>query len=71
MSTVRFRDVTDGLSQTLMLGERAIVSDDASARPFTSSWFGTLATTTLNVFDSVPFVEAFQLRPIYYSFGGS
>lgn len=71
MSTVRFRDVTDGLSQTLMLGERSIVPASPGSRTFTSSWFGSIATDTQNVLDAVPFVTAFGMRPINYLLGAS
>jgi len=41
MSSVRFRDVTDGLSQTLLVGERRLTS--SASGPTTSAWCGTLA----------------------------
>ena len=69
MSSVRFRDVTDGLSQTVLLGERAW-SSNLLARPVASSWFGILAVDTVSVFDSIPWVELLSTRPVNFEIGG-
>lgn len=64
MSNVRFRDVTDGLSQTLMLGERIHQPATPTSLAFTSSWIGTIAETDIYVFNSIPFVAANELHPM-------
>lgn len=54
-SSIRFRDVADGLSQTLMAGERIHqIATPGFNNEFTSSWCGILAASTDFVFNSVP-----------------
>ena len=69
MSTIRFRDVTDGLSNTLLIGERTIVPLANGSRRFTSSWFGMIAVDDQYVFDAVPFLTALSIRPINLAVG--
>jgi len=69
MSTVRFRDVTDGLSNTLLIGERTIIPTANGSRRFTSSWFGIIAVEDHYVFDAVPFLTALSVRPINLAVG--
>ena len=64
MSNVRFRDVTDGLSQTLMVGERIHQQRTSSSLAFTSSWIGMIAEVDLYVFNSIPYLPANELHPI-------
>jgi prepilin-type N-terminal cleavage/methylation domain-containing protein/prepilin-type processing-associated H-X9-DG protein len=64
MSNVRFRDVTDGLSQTLMVGERIHQPRTSSSLAFTSSWIGMIAEVDLYVFNSIPYAPANELHPI-------
>src|SRR5206468_4016314 len=45
LSRVRLTDVTDGTSQTFMLGER-LNQPDTGLGAFTSGWYGQLATDT-------------------------
>lgn len=64
MSNTRFRDVTDGLSQTLMVGERIHQPRTSSSLAFTSSWIGMIAEADIYVFNSIPYVAANALHPI-------
>ncbi len=64
MSNVRFRDVTDGLSQTLMVGERNHQRRTSSSLAFTSSWIGTIAESDVYVFNSIPYAAANELHLI-------
>jgi prepilin-type N-terminal cleavage/methylation domain-containing protein len=58
LSNVRFRDVADGLSNTLMLGERNTHPPVADTLPFTSSWCGIITASDRYVFTSRPHVGA-------------
>ena len=69
LSSTRFTDATDGLSKTALLPERAW-NNVSSSRPFTSVWIGIVATASQNVFDSFPFIEMTENRPIN-SVGGT
>jgi prepilin-type N-terminal cleavage/methylation domain-containing protein len=64
MSSIRFRDVTDGLSQTLMIGERVHQPRTSSSLAFTSSWIGIVAESDVYVFNSIPYAAANELHPI-------
>lgn len=64
MSNTRFRDVTDGLSQTLMIGEHIHQPRTSSSLAFTSSWIGMIAEVDNYVFSSVPYAAANALHPI-------
>src|SRR5436190_3463033 len=56
LSNVKFGQVTDGLSMTLMLGERDFVPGNGGALPFTSSWCGIVTESDGYVFTSTPYV---------------
>lgn len=58
MSTTRFRDVSDGLSQTLFIGERVYQPSEAGRGEFTSSWVGQIATPAEMVNQSIPHLPA-------------
>ncbi len=64
MSHTRFRDVTDGLSQTLFIGERVYQPGEFGRPEFTSSWAGQVATETEMVNQSIPHLEAVANIPI-------
>src|SRR5262249_32200410 len=63
-SSVRFDHVTDGLSKTLMLGERVYRPSVGGSDEFTSSWCGQLAASDSYVFNSIPHLEVNPLHPI-------
>ncbi len=69
MSAVRFAHVTDGLSQTLLLGERVTIPPSISSVPFTSGWYGILASQTSYVFSSMPYTQAAAVFPINSAMG--
>lgn len=71
MSFVRFANVTDGLSQTLMLGERVTHPSSAESSLATSGWFGILADETHAVFNSMPYTEAVESYSINGNYGSS
>ena len=56
MSSVRFSYITDGLSQTLFLGERAFQHSVNGSLDCTSSWCGIVSESDAYVFDSLPYV---------------
>lgn len=58
MSAVRFADVTDGLSNTFLLGERVTHPSTTGSDLVTSGWYGILASNTSYVFNSMPFTTA-------------
>ncbi len=64
MSQTRFRDVTDGLSQTLFIGERVYQPSGFGRPEFTSSWIGQVATEAEMVNQSIPHLEAVAIFPI-------
>jgi prepilin-type N-terminal cleavage/methylation domain-containing protein len=64
LSHTRFRDVSDGLSQTFLLGERLFHKEVAGSLPFTSSWCGYVSESDLYVFNSTPHVAASPLAQI-------
>jgi len=55
MSSVRIAQITDGTSQTLMLGERLVQPGGPTSLPFTSAWCGHVA-----------FAEEYDLRSVPY-----
>lgn len=71
MSTVRFSDVTDGLSQTFMLGERVIQTPGPGRSLITAGWYGILSDETASVFNSMPFTNAIRSYPINGNFGSA
>jgi prepilin-type N-terminal cleavage/methylation domain-containing protein/prepilin-type processing-associated H-X9-DG protein len=64
LSCVRFGEVTDGLSRTLMLGERNTHPPIDGTLPYTSSWCGYIAESTTYVFASRPYISVTGERPI-------
>jgi prepilin-type N-terminal cleavage/methylation domain-containing protein len=56
LSSVKFGQVTDGLSMTLMMGERNFVPGLNGALPFTSAWCGIVTESDVYVFTSTPYV---------------
>jgi hypothetical protein len=67
MSSERFGHIIDGLSNTLLLGERNYQPGVNGAGEFTSAWCGQMATEQGYVFSSVPHVAAVAGRPINQS----
>ena len=55
MSSVRIAQITDGTSQTLLLGERIVQPGGPSSLAFTSAWCGQVA-----------FAEEYELRSVPY-----
>jgi prepilin-type N-terminal cleavage/methylation domain-containing protein/prepilin-type processing-associated H-X9-DG protein len=64
LSRVRFADVTDGLSQTLILGERVFQPSIGGSIAFTSCWCGVIAESDVYVFNSTPYVDVLATNPI-------
>jgi hypothetical protein len=62
MSSVRFEQVLDGLSNTLMLGERVYQPSVGGSDEFTSSWCGQLASDDSYIFNSIP---QLAVHPLY------
>lgn len=54
MSTMRFSSITDGTSQTLLLGERVIQPSVNNSLEHTSGWFGQIAFVDGYEYRSVP-----------------
>ncbi len=71
LSAVRFGAVTDGLSQTLMLGERINQPLALGNPPFTSSWSGLVSKSDQYVFNSMPYTSASAAYPINFHQGGT
>lgn len=68
-SSVSFGDVTDGLSQTLLLGERVHqFAEDAEDLEFTSSWIGKLVSDRDDVTNSIPHLPTTAIISINRSF---
>jgi len=67
MSCVRLAAVTDGASQTLMLGERLVQSGEDGSLAFTSAWCGQAAFVDGYEYRSVPHLEASRSTPINVS----
>jgi len=64
MSCVRMANITDGASQTLLLGERMVQSGDDGTLPFTSAWCGQAAFADGYEYRSVPHLMPSRLHPI-------
>lgn len=71
MSFVRFSDVTDGLSQTFMLGERVTQLPAPGRNLITSGWYGILSDETAAVFNSMPYTAALGSHQINAHTGSS
>jgi prepilin-type N-terminal cleavage/methylation domain-containing protein/prepilin-type processing-associated H-X9-DG protein len=71
LSAVRFSRVTDGLSQTLMLGERVNQPLAPGNPPFTASWSGIVSKSDGYVFNSLPYTSAIATYPINFHLGGT
>lgn len=71
LSAVNFKAVTDGLSQTLMLGERVNQPLAPGNPPFTASWCGIIAKQDEYVFNSMPYTAASAGNPINRHLGGT
>jgi prepilin-type N-terminal cleavage/methylation domain-containing protein/prepilin-type processing-associated H-X9-DG protein len=54
MSCTRIRDITDGTTQTFMVGERIVQPGGPSVLPFTSAWCGRVAFADQYDYESVP-----------------
>jgi prepilin-type N-terminal cleavage/methylation domain-containing protein/prepilin-type processing-associated H-X9-DG protein len=65
LSRVRLTDITDGTSNTLMLGER-INQPDTGLGAFTSGWYGQLATGSAYPPNSIPHLETIGFIPINF-----
>jgi len=64
MSSLRLGEVTDGLSQTMFLGERVYQPSESGSLEFTSSWIGQVASETDTVSQSIPHLPARSTVPI-------
>ena len=64
MSRTRIGDITDGTSQTLMVGERVIQPGANGSLPHTSGWFGQIAFVDGYEYRSVPHVHVHRDFPI-------
>ena len=65
MSHVRFRDIADGLSNTLLVGERVYQhGDDVGNGRYTSGWYGSLSYNLGYLPHSLPYGAASIVNPI-------
>jgi prepilin-type N-terminal cleavage/methylation domain-containing protein/prepilin-type processing-associated H-X9-DG protein len=64
MSSVRIAQITDGTSQTLMLGERLVQPGGPTSLPFTSAWCGQVAFADEYDLRSVPYLLPESNHPI-------
>lgn len=71
LSAVRFSHATDGLSQTLLLGERVNQPVAPGNPPFTSGWPGLISKQDEYVFNSMPYTAAIAANPINSHLGGT
>lgn len=69
LSSTKFSDVTDGLSQTLFLGERVSIDGGGAGLQFTSSWCGVISERTTFVNASAPHALPIFSKPINKSIG--
>lgn len=58
MSDTRLSAVTDGLSQTLLVGERTFQPSLNGYCAYTSGWCGIISESDIYIFDSTPYVAA-------------
>jgi len=64
MSAVKIAQITDGTSQTLLLGERIVQPGGPSSLPFTSAWCGQVAFADEYDLRSVPYLLPDPDHPI-------
>jgi type II secretory pathway pseudopilin PulG len=64
MSTTRIAQITDGTSQTFMLGERVVQPGGPFSLPFTSAWCGQVAFGDLYDYRSVPHLMPTSVHPL-------
>jgi prepilin-type N-terminal cleavage/methylation domain-containing protein/prepilin-type processing-associated H-X9-DG protein len=64
LSAVRMGDITDGTSQTLLLGERIVQESVNGSLPHTAGWFGQIAFSSSYEYRSIPHESALRLYPI-------
>jgi prepilin-type N-terminal cleavage/methylation domain-containing protein/prepilin-type processing-associated H-X9-DG protein len=64
MSSVRIAQITDGTSQTLLLGERLVQPGGLTGLPFTSAWCGQVAFADEYDLRSVPYLLPDPNHPI-------
>lgn len=64
MSNTKMRDITDGTSNTLLLGERLVQVGVNSTLPFTSAWCGHVAFVDEVEYRSVPHLHASKFHMI-------
>lgn len=64
LSSVKFGQVSDGLSMTLLLGERNFHAPLNGTLPFTSSWCGIVTESDVYVFTSSPHIAVTGQKPI-------
>lgn len=56
LSNTRFSDITDGLSQTILLGERRFIPDSPGGDAVSSGWYGLVSGANSYSFHSVPYL---------------
>jgi len=64
LSNTRFAHITDGLSQTLLVGERNVHPGTDGTIPFMSSWCGILSENNVFISSSAPYAYATAVRLI-------
>lgn len=64
MSAIRIAQITDGTTQTLMLGERLVQPGGLTSLPFTSAWCGQVAFADEYDLRSVPYLLPDANHPI-------
>jgi len=64
LSSVKFGQVTDGLSMTLLMGERNYHPPVGGSLPFTSAWCGIVSESDVYVFTSMPHIAVNGQKPI-------
>ncbi|RLS57507.1 MAG: DUF1559 domain-containing protein [Planctomycetota bacterium] len=71
MSSHRISDVTDGTSQTILLGERVVDVSQNGSLPHTAGWFGQIAYPDGYEYRSVPHMAIRRAFPINGSMTGA